>query len=374
MNVIGREIVGILPSFLRDARIALKTWLSSLSAVGWLVLSAIIEAVFFFTYGFVAGPIKQKIIENIIVVGAMISERSASATTTAVQTGQSIITLLASTPGVSQYLWQLLWLQLLLLAAGFSIFCVFHATLWFIAHQQSTNERTAHMRAHQELLSQSHQAQSHQAQSHQAQSHQVQSHQVQSHQVQSHQVQSHQVQSHQVQSQYAAHDPGMSWSVFVARFALLSVWWGLLVIVYEVADLLFTLRSAVAGEGTSGGIGPLILSAIVALLLLVAAWSYAMPLCASGRRGFMAAFRAVVRHWRITAPVTLFIAVVFIALNYVIVLMSRAGEWLWLIAGGILFVIVLAWARLYLVLSVQRMGLEGEQERVHLKEAHRVGP
>lgn len=323
-------------AFLRDAWLALTAWFSSLTAVGWLVLSAIIEAVFFFTYGFVAGPIKQKIVETIIVVGALMSQQSASATTSAVQTGQSVISLLAATPGVSQYLWRLLWLHLFLLAAGFSIYCVFHGTLWLIASRRSRDERREHRHAHH---------------------------------------------AQHVDAGHPGHGAvgangleNHSWPVFVARFAWISIWWLLLVIVYEVVGLLFTLRSAVAGEGTSGGAGPIVLSVIVAVLLLVAAWSYAMPLRESGRRGFFASFAAVVRHWRVSVPVTFLLVAVFAALNYTIVALSFFGEWLWLIAGAVLFVIVLAWARLYLLLSVQRMGLEGDQEDVRLKEARHVGP
>jgi hypothetical protein len=281
-------------AFLDDAWKSLKSWFSSGPAVGWLVVSALLDVAFLFAYYFVTNPIKSKIFENLIIVGATISGQSASATTNAVQSGKSIIALLFQTPGIGSSLWQLAGLNLLLLVSGFALYCLFHGTCWWLARRQE------HLHS------------------------------------------------------------ASAWSEYVTRFSGISIWWVLFVIAYEVADLLLTLRTAVAGQGVTGGSGSIVLNVIAVILIVFAAWSYAFMF--SGSRSFRRAFGAVVRHWRVTLPATCIVAIVFVAINYAIIGMSYAGPWLWLIAGLLMIIIALAWARLYLILSAQSI--------THVAHAH----
>lgn len=256
----------------------------------WLLASVVVEALFFVVYGFLTAPIKDKIIEHVLVIGGIVSQSAQTSGSRAVQSGQSVIALLLDDPQVRSYALRLCVLFVLLALASYAAYAFFQAVAWFFAHRRA-GER-------------------------------------------------------------------MGWQDFIARFALLNVWWGVLFVLFSAGTLLVDIRGAVLrAMGQTSSVVPIVLLTVyVSVVSFVAIWSYALPLQESGRAGVAKTVRWLVRHpLRAILPAALVI-VVFVAIDYGIVWLSSVSAVASLMVGGVLAVLAAAWARLYLVLVGKNVG------------------
>ena len=159
---------------MNDAVKALRAWWR---APRWLVLSLVLDVLFFVVYGFVTSPIKDKILEHVVVIGSLMSQAAQESGSRAVQSGQSIVAMLLTRQEIAPYVRQVLVLFVMLAIAGFVTFVLFQAALWWVAHRRV--------------------------------------------------------------------GPTLPLPDFIARFASLTLWWGVLAAAYHLLSLLVDIRLAV---------------------------------------------------------------------------------------------------------------------------------
>lgn len=111
-------------SILRQAfRIALKN-------KKWVLLSSLMDLLFFFAYGFATAPIYRKLVEYINVIGSFAGE----AIQTATRESRSMSTILLD-PAIKSYFYDMVWLLIILLITVYVLYCLFQAFNWKIALQ-----------------------------------------------------------------------------------------------------------------------------------------------------------------------------------------------------------------------------------------------
>lgn len=93
---------------------------------GLLLLAAFIDALFFVFYGFLTGPVSDKIIEQSVMISNELSKQWAAG----LKTG--LLKLLVMDPA-KQYTGKLLMYLALLFLIGYVIYCIFQAITWTIA-------------------------------------------------------------------------------------------------------------------------------------------------------------------------------------------------------------------------------------------------
>jgi len=112
---------------------AIKEWVASwrllAQSKAYLVMSAVLDALFFMAYGFLTAPILDKLTTHIIIIGSLAAEQLR---VPAGRMRPAVIDLIFQPP-VSQYTYQFLGLLVLLGLVVFVLFCLVQGTNWRFA-------------------------------------------------------------------------------------------------------------------------------------------------------------------------------------------------------------------------------------------------
>jgi hypothetical protein len=93
--------------------------------LGWLAIAAVTDVFFFLVYGFLTRPVRDKIIEHIVIIGGKLSQL-------ATETIKTSYFKLLWTESVKPYTTQMLFLLLIFLIMVWVLYCVFQGTTWWI--------------------------------------------------------------------------------------------------------------------------------------------------------------------------------------------------------------------------------------------------
>ena len=259
-----------------------------------------LDALFLPLYGFVTSPIKGKIIEHVLVISSLVSQSAKETGPRAVQSGQSIVALMLSEPVVSHYAYRALILFILLAIGTYVVYVLVQGLSWFVA------QRTLYVRAHESSVI------------------------------------------------IASRAAGNKSTVidYIARFARINVWWGILASAFSVISLLASIRNAVAtalaSKQQTDVIGGMIYLLIVCMAF-IAMWSYALPQKGSGWHQFKAGWIDIGARWRLSIPAMAIILLSIVVVNYVVVGLSYWTPLAALIGGIVLMLPLLAFARVFLL-------------------------
>jgi len=117
---------------LSNAQKAVTIWFRSPILLASILFA---DLVFFIVYGFVTGPVRDKILEHVIIIGSLMSQSAQVTGAQAVQQGQSAIALFAQVPAIRPYLGNLFWLFVLLSLGSFVTYALVQGAAWYIAHR-----------------------------------------------------------------------------------------------------------------------------------------------------------------------------------------------------------------------------------------------
>jgi len=125
-----------------EKTLSVKELISSLSLLKknafWLVIAALIDAVFFLAYGFFTGSVSRKISEHAILLSNKLSPLLAE------QHAQKGVLELLIGPELRAMTGKLVILVLILFAITYVLYCIFHGTSWWMATKIAEKETSYH--------------------------------------------------------------------------------------------------------------------------------------------------------------------------------------------------------------------------------------
>lgn len=132
---------------------------------------------------------------------------------------------------------------------------------------------------------------------------------------------------------------------FFRKFLLFNLFWFLLFVVYNIIDLLNDLSAALGGKGSSA------VAVICNLFLLIIVYFAVISYI---KLDFKSAFVLGWKKYRQILPSFLVVFLYFFALNLVLPAAFNQNYYLGAVLGIVLFLPAIVWARVFMILAVER--------------------
>lgn len=117
----------------------IREWVLSWLILGrnklYVLASSLVDLIFFIAFGFMTGPVYDKLTEHVIIIGSLVSQQLRAPG----RARPAIIDVLFQPP-VSSFTWKFFLLLLLLAVVVFVIYCLFHGLNWWMATSLTTKK------------------------------------------------------------------------------------------------------------------------------------------------------------------------------------------------------------------------------------------